>query len=231
MTRRISTRACAAGLLAAVVAFAATEHASAQTAATPCTTAESARPRSQDNATPAQDTPSFDSPLAAEGGTQWSVYYGVGINQTIYNSAAGIHIASGGVRWSHMWSAKGRGILRGHPAFAIEFVPVMAFITSGQTTWALGANLMYEHHFAVSGRVLPVWKLGAGALHASTPIPEGETAFNFTALTALGVDVMITEKDALFLGYRFHHVSNANIGNRNPGINVHTIVFGVSFYR
>ncbi len=231
MTRRIWTRLCAAGLLAVVVAFAATEQASAQTAATPSTTAESARPRSQNNATQARDTPLLDSPLRAEGGTQWSVYSGLGINQTIANSAEGIHIASGGVRWSHMWSAKGRGILRGRPAFAIEFVPVMAFITSGRTTWALGTNIMYEHHFAVSGRVLPVWKLGAGALYAANPIPEGETAFNFTVLTALGVDVMITEKDALFLGYRAHHVSNANIGNVNPGINVHTIVFGVSFYR
>ena len=130
-----------------------------------------------------------------------------------------------------MWTAKGRGMLRGHPTFAIEFVPAMAFIASGHTTWALGANIMYEHHFAVSGRVLPVWKLGAGALHATDPIPDGGTSFNLTALTALGVDVMITENDALFLGYRFHHVSNANIGNVNPGINVHTIVFGVSFYR
>lgn len=231
MTRRISTRLRAAGLLAVVVAFAATGQASAQTAATPSTTAESVRPRSQNNATQAQDRPSFDSPLRAEGGTQWSVYYALGVNQSINNSAAGIHIASGAIRWSRMWSAKGRGILRGHPAFAIEFVPVMAFITSGHTTWALGTNIMYEHHFAVSGRVLPVWKLGAGALHATNPIPEGETAFNFSVLTALGVDVMITEKDALFLGYRAHHVSNANIGNVNPGINVHTIVFGVSFYR
>ena len=120
--------------------------------------------------------------------------------------------------------------LETHPSLAIEFVPVMAFITSGDT-WALGANIMYEHHFAVSGRVLPVWKLGAGVLHATDPIPEGETAFNFTALTALGVDVMITEKEALFLGYRFHHVSNANRGKVNPGINAHAIVFGLSFYR
>jgi opacity protein-like surface antigen len=155
----------------------------------------------------------------------------LGINQGINHSAEGIHIASGGVRWSHMWSAKGRGFLRGHPSFAMEFVPAMAFITSDHTTWAVGGNIMYEHHFAVSGRVLPVWKLGAGTLHATNPIPAGETAFNFTILTALGVDVMITDKDALYLGYRFHHVSNANIGTVNPGINVHTIVFGVSFYR
>ena len=129
-----------------------------------------------------------------------------------------------------MWSAKGRGILRGHPAFAIEFVPVMAFIISSHATWAFGTNIMYEHHFAVSGRVLPVFKLGAGILRASNPIPDGEIAFNFTVLAALGVNLMITEKDALFLGYRAHHVSNASIGNVNPGINVHTIVFGFSFY-
>ncbi len=32
-------------------------------------------------------------------------------------------------------------------------------------------------------------------------------------------------------GYRFHHVSNANIGDVNPGVNLHTMMFGLSFYR
>ena len=178
-----------------------------------------------------QESPTFSSPLRPEGGTQWSVSYGLGINQTIANSAEGIHIASGAVRWSYMWSEKGSGVLRGHPSFAIEFVPAMAFVTAGHTTWALGANIMYEHHFAVAGRVLPVWRIGAGALHAGNPIPAGETAFNFTLLMDAGVDFLVTDRQALYVGYRFHHVSNANIGTVNPGINVHTIAFGMSFYR
>ncbi|MGD8329322.1 MAG: acyloxyacyl hydrolase [Acidobacteriota bacterium] len=175
--------------------------------------------------------PLFVSPLKREGGTQWSVFSGLGINQNINHSARGIDIATSGVRWSHMWAEHFGSFLRGHPTVALEFLPVMAFLETGGTVWGVGANLIYEHHFAVKGRVLPVWKLGAGILYTNHAVPEGETRRNFSLLTALGVDFMVSERSALFVGYRFHHVSNANTGYRNPGINVHSIIVGLSFYR
>ncbi|MGD8331723.1 MAG: acyloxyacyl hydrolase [Acidobacteriota bacterium] len=175
--------------------------------------------------------PQLVSPLKPQGGTEWSVFYGLGINQQINNSAKGINIATGGVRWSHMWAEHFGSFLRGHPTVAIEFLPVMAFVQHGGTTWGVGANLIYEHHFAVKGRVLPVWKLGAGFLYTNHAVPARETRHNFSLLTALGVDFMVNRNSALFVGYRFHHVSNANTGYRNPGINVHSIIFGLSFYR
>jgi hypothetical protein len=185
----------------------------------------------QDGTNGTAAAPRLGSPLRPEGGTQWSVFYGFGINQEINKSAPGIDLFSGGVRWSHMWGENFGGFLRGHPTVAVEFLPVMAFLEDGGTTWGTGVNLLYEHHFVVEGRVLPVWKLGAGFLYASDEVPAGETRHNFSVLTALGIDIMVSQREALFLGYRFHHVSNANTGNVNPGINVHSIVFGVSFYR
>lgn len=187
--------------------------------------------RAQEDATGTAEAPRLGSPLRPEGGTQWSLFYGFGINQEINKSATGIDIATGGVRWSHMWGENFGGFIRGHPTVALEFLPVMAFLADGGTTWGIGANLLYEHHFAVQGRVLPVWKLGAGFLYTDEEVPTGETRHNFSLLTALGVDIMVAERSALFVGYRFHHVSNANTGNVNPGINVHSIMFGVSFYR
>lgn len=176
-------------------------------------------------------SPQFNSPLNPEGGTQWSLFSGFGINQEINNSAKDIDVAIGGVRWSHLWGENFGSILRGHPAVAVEFLPVMAFIETGRTTWGVGANLLYEHHFAAVGRVLPVWKLGGGFMYTGSDLPRDETQHNFSLLTALGVDVMVSERSALFLGYRFQHVSNANTGNRNPGINLHSVMFGLSFYR
>jgi opacity protein-like surface antigen len=171
------------------------------------------------------------SPLRPEGGNVWSVFYGLGWNQEINHSARNIHIASGGVRWTHLWSPKLGGVLRGHPGFGIEIVPVTAFVKADRTVWAVGANLLYEHHFVAGGRVLPVWKIGAGFLYADRQIPSGETRHNFSLISALGVDLMVAERGALFLGYRFHHVSNADTGRINPGINAHTMVFGLTFYR
>lgn len=170
-------------------------------------------------------------PLKPDGGTVWGVFSGYGFNQSINNSAEGINAATFGVRWSHMWDARLGSFLRGHPAFGIEVVPLTSFVQADKTTWAGGFNLLYEHHFAVAGRVLPIWKLGAGFLYSDKDLPEGETRHNFTLLTELGVDIMVTDSSALFIGYRFHHVSNANTGNVNPGINLHTMMFGLSLYR
>ncbi|HEX9698786.1 MAG TPA: acyloxyacyl hydrolase [Acidobacteriota bacterium] len=178
-----------------------------------------------------QATASHPSPLRPEGGNVWSVFYGLGLNQEINHSARNINIASAGVRWTHLWSPKLGGILRGHPGLGIEIVPVTAFVKDGQIAWALGGNLLYEHHFLAGRRVLPVWKIGAGFLYADREVPAGETRHNFSVLTALGVDVMVAERSALFLGYRFHHVSNADTGRINPGINAHTMMFGLTFYR
>jgi hypothetical protein len=175
--------------------------------------------------------PQLVSPLRPEGGTQWSVFYGFGVNQEINRSAPDIDLTTAGLRWAHMWSEHFGGLLRGHPAVALEVLPLMAFLTEDGTTWGGGANLIYEHHFAVQGRVLPVWQLGAGFLYTNRAVPVRETRHNFSLLTALGVDIMVTDRSAVFLGYRFHHVSNANTGNVNPGINVHSIVVGASFYR
>lgn len=185
------------------------------------------------NAGPAQAsaTPVSSVPIDPEGGDQWSVFFGYGFNQRLYDSAVGIDIAAAGVRWSHLWEAKGSGLIRGHPGLGLELVPVMSFIGSRRTTWAVGANLLYEHHFAVTGRVLPVWKGGIGLLYATQPVPAGVTKHNFSLMADFGVDITTSDRSAIFLGYRFHHVSNASTGELNPGINVNSLVFGLSFYR
>ena len=169
--------------------------------------------------------------LGSGSGSIWSVYYGYGFNHVINNSAEGIDLASTGLRWTHLWSQKGGGFLRGHPGFAVEVMPLTIFIGSASTSYGAGFNFLYEHHFAARGRVLPIWRIGTGFLYANTETPRGETNHNFSLLTALGVDIAIAPTGALLLEYRFHHISNAESGLVNPGINAHTIVFGVSFYR
>ena len=171
------------------------------------------------------------SPLQPAGGQVWSAYYTYGVSQSLYNSVPDIDIVTAGLRWSHLWSEKFGGVLRGNPAFAIEVVPITRFLNDGRLTWAGGGNLLYEHHFAARGRLMPVWKIGAGALFADHEIPRGETRLNFSLITALGVDVALTDRSAVFVGYRFHHVSNANTGPVNPGINAHTLTIGLSLYR
>jgi len=199
--------------------------------ATAAPTSASDSPSRENASTQVEPGEETEPPLDFEGHTVWGIFSGFGFPQEINGSAGGIQIATGGVRWSHLWSEKFGGILRGRPGFGIEALPLMSFIEDDRTTWAAGFNLLYEHHFVSRTRVRPIWKIGAGFLYANQEIPRGETQHNFSLLMDFGVDVMTSPRSAFYLGYRFHHVSNADTGDRNPGINVHTVTFGLSFYR
>jgi lipid A 3-O-deacylase len=60
----------------------------------------------------------------------------------------------------------------------------------------------------------------------------GATQFNFTAQLGGGVQLFTSSRRAaLDLGYKYHHISNANLGNRNPGMDSHMLFIGVSLFR
>lgn len=186
---------------------------------------DGAGPEAEDMAT-TTGAPADGAPLLRQGNT-WGLFFSGGIPQVI-NRSADVAIVQAGVRWSHLWGRAGGGFLRGHPAFAVELLPLMTFDQQPRS-FAAGFNLLYEHHFATGGRAIPVWRIGAGALYASEPTPPRETRHNFSLLTGLGLHIPVQDRTALSLEYRFHHVSNADSGFRNPGINAHTIVVGVTF--
>jgi opacity protein-like surface antigen len=50
----------------------------------------------------------------------------------------------------------------------------------------------------------------------------------FTDIHGFGLDIDLSERWQLAPEYRFHHVSNANTGAVNPGINTHTLVLGLT---
>ena len=61
------------------------------------------------------------------------------------------------------------------------------------------------------------------------PVPRS-SRFNFTPEIGLGVQFFLTPKRSLTLGYKLHHMSNANTGRSNPGMDSHVIYAGFSFF-
>jgi opacity protein-like surface antigen len=74
--------------------------------------------------------------------------------------------------------------------------------------------------------VLSVPDFAAGL--ASTP---ASSQFNFTFDFGGGVQWFISPNHSLTVGYRFHHLSNHNIADANPGIDSHFLYVGFSFHR
>lgn len=91
----------------------------------------------------------------------------------------------------------------------------------------IGAQVNFVHF----RRFEPFVTSGGGFLYFNHRM-FGATQFNFTAQLGGGVQLFTTSRRAAIdLGYKYHHISNANLGNRNPGMDSHMLFIGVSLFR
>lgn len=124
----------------------------------------------------------------------------------------------------------GSGWATGNIELLIE--PLAAHYYQPFSASAFGGSLVVKYNFLSFGRWMPFWDAGAGMLWTDLAprIPEQSTQFNFVLETGPGVSYFVTENWAVTAGIRFHHISNANIGDRNTGLNATLFNFGFSFF-
>jgi len=117
-----------------------------------------------------------------------------------------------------------------YPA-AVLFQP--DWMRSGRST-IYGAGLApvgFKVKFATQNRLQPFISASLGFLYFLKQIPEpGASHFNFSSQIGLGVEFFFAPKRALTLGYKIDHISNASVGQSNPGMNSHVIYTGFSFF-
>jgi lipid A 3-O-deacylase len=124
----------------------------------------------------------------------------------------------------------GSGWVAGNVELLIE--PLAAHYYQPFSASAFGGSLVVKYNFLDFGRWMPFWDGGAGMVWTDLGprIPEQSTQFNFVLQTGPGVSYFVTEHMAVTLGIRFHHLSNAGIGERNIGLNAWLFNVGVSFF-
>lgn len=78
-------------------------------------------------------------------------------------------------------------------------------------------NLLLRWHFLAREN----WSLyldgGAGLLIGTSQVPDDGSNFNFTPQAGLGASFNVGDSNRLMLGARWHHISNANLFDDNPG--------------
>lgn len=91
---------------------------------------------------------------------------------------------------------------------------------------------MLKYNFLSFGRWIPFWDGRAGMIWTNLApwIPEQTTPCEFTLETGPGVHYLLTDTLALTGGVRYHHISKADIGERNTGINAILAYVGFSFF-
>lgn len=104
---------------------------------------------------------------------------------------------------------------------------------NGQRDYAYGGGgspIALQANFLHDRRVQPILFSGGGFLAFNQRMFYA-TKFNFTAELGAGVQVFTSRHHSIDFGYKYHHISNANRGNTNPGMDSHVLFIGVSYFR
>ncbi len=116
--------------------------------------------------------------------------------------------------------------------FEILAEPLGAHYSKPFSASAFGGSLVLKYNFLSFNRWMPFWDIGAGMLWTDLAprIPEQSQQFNFVLETGPGLHFFVTENFALTTSVRYHHISNANTGTRNVGLNAWLFSGGFSFF-
>lgn len=118
------------------------------------------------------------------------------------------------------------------PKGVLEFVvePVMNVIINPDANAEVGCSFFLKYSRRITSRIAPYIEGGTGMIYSSLSTHEQGTKYNFITHAGLGIQFFLNEHYALTGGYRFRHLSNANIDKQNRGIDHHFGLIGISYY-
>jgi hypothetical protein len=123
-------------------------------------------------------------------------------------------------------------------AYTLDIVPTAVVfepdrVRRGRSS-IYGAGLSplgFKVNFAQHNPIQPFVAASVGFLYFERDVPVPRSSrFNFTPEIGLGVQLFIAPKRAVTLGYKLHHMSNANTRRRNPGMDSHVLYAGFSYF-
>lgn len=164
------------------------------------------------------------------GGFVLSLEGGYGEQFDAWNTTiTGFDFFNAGVRFGFLpWGATGSGPLKG--AFELGLEPIYQRFFEPETAFFAGLGAVARYHFLPLGRFVPYLELGATPGYTDLNVIEQQTNFVFLLFGGVGASYFITDRTALYAGYRLQHISNAGTDSPNRGINSHTGVIGLSIF-
>jgi lipid A 3-O-deacylase len=87
-----------------------------------------------------------------------------------------------------------------------------------------------RYNFLTGTRIIPFLQAGVGFIALDADLTRQSDGLNFILQSGLGLHYFITQRTALTGEWRFHHISNASIHDRNAGINSSLFMLGVTYF-
>jgi hypothetical protein len=121
----------------------------------------------------------------------------------------------------------GPGFLKGRFEYALDAVPLFLIFQPANTAVGAGFNpLNLKWNFATRGRVVPYLELSGGTLFTNRDVPFATNTVNFTSSAALGAHFLGDSRN-WSVEVRYMHISNAGLGDLNPGVNTVQVRLGI----
>jgi hypothetical protein len=151
---------------------------------------------------------------------------------------AGGHSVAGGTKNTGLFNAGLRygwiltgphlpGFLRGRFEYAVDAVPVFLVFQPANTAYGVGFSpLGLKWNFERHGRLSPYFEVNGGMLVTNHNVPTRTNSVNFTSAAALGTHILAAKYN-WSLEARYLHISNAGLGNYNPGLNTVEVRLGI----
>jgi hypothetical protein len=115
----------------------------------------------------------------------------------------------------------GSNALRGSFEMAVDLVPINEFWIDGNAQYAGGIDPFIAKWNFTGGKTVSPYVAAVGGIVFSThQLPAPDTSqVNFTSGAELGAQWFRQSKNSLDFAVKIYHLSNASLGNKNPGIN------------
>lgn len=79
--------------------------------------------------------------------------------------------------------------------------------------------------------IQPFFKSSAGFMYFKKPFPDDRgVPFNFTLELGGGIELMVLNNVSLTAGYKYHHMSNGQFGEVNPGVDSNIFYTGITIF-
>jgi opacity protein-like surface antigen len=174
----------------------------------------------------------FDGPATfSQGATVLSIEGGGGESDPFqrHSENTDVDFWNVGVRLSLLpFGPTGRGPLLG--ALEIGLEPMYQRYTGDVSAFWAGLAAVGRYHFLSLGRFVPYLEGGAAAGGTDLRVREMDSEHAFLLFAGAGASVFITDRVAVYAGYRLQHVSNGGTDEPNRGFESHTGVIGLSTY-
>jgi opacity protein-like surface antigen len=161
---------------------------------------------------------------ALSGGIMFSPFIADSNRPTLNYSVTGLQLG-------YMLSdVKGDGWWRGNYELAGEGFG--SAVLHGPGGYIAGGTIWLRHNFVPrrAWALVPYFQAGAGAVSTDIERELVGEQFNFNLDLGLGVRYFVSSHWSVSLEYRYQHISNANLGRNNIGINAQGPILGVSCF-